>query len=368
MIGVDDMVHAGLKGIIAAESEISLVDGEKGQLVYRGEWAATLSKEKSFEEVVYFLWNRTLPDKKLLEEFSTRLIEARHLKPYQKEILAQLPENMDMMSVIRTVISSMADKDTTFPSTQQQGIRIVGLVPTIIAYRYRSLHGDPIVEPDASLSHVANFLYMLKGNVPAENHVRALSAYFILTMEHGLNASTFAARVIASTESDLVSAITGAIGAMKGPLHGGAPTGVIDLLDEIKRDGSADHVLRRKLENKEKLMGFGHRIYKTRDPRASALSDITSEFYDDEEFKLAHEVENKAVELLKELKPGRNLYANVEYYAAAILRSIELPTELFTPTFTAARCAGWIAHVFEQNENNSIIRPSSTYTGDIPAD
>ncbi|WP_270180660.1 citrate synthase/methylcitrate synthase [Alkalihalobacillus sp. CinArs1] len=360
------MVHAGLKGIVAAESEISLVDGERGQLVYRGEWASTLAKEKSFEEVVYFLWNGSFPSEKALKEFSTKLLEARYLKPYQKDILDRLPDSMDMMAVIRTVVSSMGNKADTFPSTEQEGIKIVGLIPTIISYRYRSLQGDPIIEPDASLSHVANFLYMLKGKTPDENHVKALSAYFVLTMEHGLNASTFTARVIASTESDLVSAIAGAIGAMKGPLHGGAPTGVIDLLEEIKKEGSAERVLKRKLENKEKLMGFGHRIYKTRDPRAAALSDITSNFYDDEEFKLAHEVENKAVELLKEHKPGRNLYANVEYYAAAILRSIELPTELFTPTFTAARCAGWVAHVYEQNQNNSIIRPSSTYTGEIP--
>lgn len=362
------MVHAGLKGIVAAESKISLVDGEKGQLVYRGEWAADLAKKKSYEEASYFLWNGSFPYGKQLEAFSSDLKKARLLTSYQKEILDLLPEEMDMMAVIRTILSSMGTKDYAFPATLDQGIRILGIVPTIIAYRYRKLIGKAPVEPKSTLSHVANYLYMLKGIAPEESHVKALTAYFILTMEHGLNASTFTARVISSTESDLVSAVNGAIGAMKGPLHGGAPTGVIDLLEEIKRDGDAERVLRRKIENKEKLMGFGHRVYKTKDPRAAALSDITSEFYDDEEFRLAHEVEDKAVELLQEYKPGRNLYANVEYYAAAILRSIELPTELFTPTFTASRCAGWIAHVYEQNENNRIIRPSSKYTGDIPAE
>ncbi|MCA0173278.1 citrate synthase/methylcitrate synthase [Bacillus sp. RAR_GA_16] len=360
------MIHAGLEGIVAADSKISLVDGENGLLVYRGEWAKQIAKEKSFEEATYFLWNGDFPNKDELDTFTAALKEARTLSPSQKEIINRLPENMEMMSVVRTVISSIGHQSYQFPATQEQGIQLLSIVPTIIAYRYRNQKGLPIIEPDGSLSHVGNYLYMLKGRKPQEHHVKALTAYFILTMEHGLNASTFTARVIASTESDLASSITGAIGAMKGPLHGGAPTGVIDLLDEIKQDGDVEKVLRQKLENREKLMGFGHRVYKTRDPRAAALSEITSDFYDDEEFQLAHEVEETAVRLLQEYKPDRKLYANVEYYAAAILRAIELPTELFTPTFTAARTAGWIAHVYEQNENNRIIRPSSVYSGSMP--
>ena len=360
------MIHAGLEGIVAADSKISLVDGENGWLVYRGEWAKQIAKEKSFEEAAYFLWNGVFPNTKQLTAFTSALGVARALSTSQKEIINRLPDNMEMMSVVRTVLSSIGNQSFQFPATQEQGIQLLSIVPTIIAYRYRTQKGLPIIEPDLSLSHVGNYLYMLTGKQPQDNHVKALTAYFILTMEHGLNASTFTARVIASTESDLASAITGAIGAMKGPLHGGAPTGVIDLLDEIKRDGDVEKVLRQKLENREKLMGFGHRVYKTRDPRAAALSEITSDFYDDEEFQLAHEVEETAVRLLQEYKPDRKLYANVEYYAAAILRAIELPTELFTPTFTAARTAGWIAHVYEQNENNRIIRPSSIYSGNMP--
>ncbi|MFK3960256.1 citrate synthase [Guptibacillus hwajinpoensis] len=360
------MIHAGLEGIIAADSKISLVDGENGLLVYRGHWAKEIAKEKSFEEAAYFLWNGSFPTENQLTTFTSALGEARHLSPNQKEIINRLPGKMEMMSVIRTVLSSMGDHSYQFPATQEQGIYLLSIVPTIIAYRYRTQNGLSQIDPDVTLSHVGNYLYMLTGERPQENHIKALTAYFILTMEHGLNASTFTARVISSTESDLASAITGAIGAMKGPLHGGAPTGVIDLFEEIKRDGDAEKVLRRKLENREKLMGFGHRVYKTRDPRAAALSEITSDFYDDAEFKLAHEVEETAVLLLQEYKPDRKLYANVEYYAAAILRAIELPTELFTPTFTAARTAGWIAHVYEQNENNRIIRPSSVYSGEMP--
>ena len=360
------MIHAGLEGIVAADSKISLVDGENGLLVYRGEWAKSIAKEKSFEEAAFFLWNGDFPDARQLEQFANDLAEARVLSKTQKEMIDRLPDKMEMMGVIRTILSSIGVSDFQFPATHKQGISLLGIVPTIIAYRYRSKKGLPFIEPEPSLSHVGNYLYMLSGEEANGNHIKALTAYFILTMEHGLNASTFTARVIASTESDLVSAITGAIGAMKGPLHGGAPTGVIDLLEEIKNEGNAEKVLRRKLENKEKLMGFGHRVYKTRDPRAAALSEITSSFNEDAEFKMAHEVEETAVRLLQEYKPDRKLYANVEYYAAAILRAIDLPTELFTPTFTAARTAGWIAHVYEQNENNRIIRPSSVYSGKMP--
>ena len=360
------MIHAGLEGIVAADSKISLVDGKNGLLVYRGEWAKKIAKERSFEEAAYFLWNGAYPNAKELERFTTSLSEARSLTKVQKEIIDRLPDKMDMMAVIRTILSAKGHEKFSFPATHDQGINLLGIVPTIIAYRYRSQNDLPIIEPDMSLSHVGNYLFMLNGERAENHHVKALTAYFILTMEHGLNASTFTARVIASTESDLASAVTGAIGAMKGPLHGGAPTGVIDLLEEIKQDGDVEKVLRRKLDNKEKLMGFGHRVYKTKDPRAVALSEITSTFYDDEEFAMAHEVEQTAVRLLQEYKPDRNLYANVEYYAAAILRAIDLPTELFTPTFTAARCAGWIAHVYEQNENNRIIRPSSVYSGSMP--
>ncbi|WP_261132316.1 citrate synthase/methylcitrate synthase [Bacillus sp. Marseille-Q3570] len=361
------MIKEGLDGIVTAQSTISLVDGEKGLLVYRGYWAEEIAKTKSFEETTYLLWNQQLPTNQQLIDFKEKMKAQRSLTSTDETILNALPEDMDMMSVIRTILSSKGTMDFGWPSTIGQATRITSIIPTIIAYRHRSLQGLDPVEPDQKLDHVANYLYMLEGEGPKESHVKALTAYLILTMEHGMNASTFAARVISSTQSDLVSSITGAIGAMKGPLHGGAPSGVIDLLQNIGTADQAENHLRRLIEQGEKLMGFGHRVYKTQDPRARALKAITSELAEDDPwFDLANQVERIAIKLLEEYKPGRKLYTNVEFYAAAILKALALPTDLFTSTFTMSRVVGWIANVFEQNENNRIIRPSSLYIGRMP--
>ncbi|TLS36086.1 citrate synthase/methylcitrate synthase [Pseudalkalibacillus caeni] len=361
------MKTAGLEGVVAAISEISLVDGNKGHLVYRGHWAKDLAISYSFEEVAYLLWYGSLPNKTELHEFGEILKANRRLPDYIKTIIDNLPEKMELMSVLRTVVSAMGTEEYQWPSTTEQALSLTAVLPTVISYRYRRINGLSPIEPSDNLNHVANFLYMLKEEQPSQSHVKALSAYLILTMEHGMNASTFTARVIASTQSDLASAISGAIGAMKGPLHGGAPSGVIELLDEIGSKENAEDVLRRKLKGGERLMGFGHRVYKTQDPRAEALRTITAEFSEDDPwFSLANEVEDLAIELLNEYKPGRKLYTNVEFYAAAILKAIDLPTELFTSAFTSSRIIGWIANVLEQNENNRIIRPASEYSGPMP--
>jgi citrate synthase len=358
---------AGLEGVVAAETELSLVDGEKGDLVYCGYRAKELAQNYSFEEVAYLLWHGQLPSEKEFVNVQAEFRQLRSLPTYVENLLMSLSDDMDMMSVIRTVISALGTKNFQWPSTFQEAVKLTSAIPVIIAYRYRLLNNLPLLKPDSTLDHVANYLYMLKGEVPSEAHIKALTGYLILTMEHGMNASTFSARVISSTQSDLVSAVTGAIGAMKGPLHGGAPTGVIALLEGIGQKENAEKYLRSKLDNGERLMGFGHRVYKTEDPRAVSLRTITSELSgDDEWFELANDVEHLAIRLLDEYKPGRKLYTNVEFYAAAILRAVEIPKELFTATFTASRVVGWTAHVMEQNRNNRIIRPSSIYTGKMP--
>jgi citrate synthase len=361
----DEDMQKGLKGIIAAETAISHIDGDEGRLIYRGYEINELNKY-SFEEVAYLLWYGKFATNEELKHTKEELRKNRDLDHHFIEILNSLPTNMDMMSVLRTVISASGTSDFNWKPTISQAIKLTSIIPTIIAYRKRNTEGLPFIPPRQDLSHLENYLYMLNGVVPNPAQVKALQSYMILTLEHGMNASTFSARVTASTESDLVSAITSAIGTMKGPLHGGAPSGVIDLLNEIALVGDAERVIRKKLDQKEKLMGFGHRVYKTHDPRSIALKETLLELVgQDEWLDLAIEVEGIAVKLLEEYKPGRSLYTNVEFYAAAIMKSIHLDPSLFTPTFTASRIVGWSAHVLEQAEDNTIYRPQSTYVGKL---
>ncbi|MFJ7725193.1 citrate synthase/methylcitrate synthase [Neobacillus sp. NPDC097160] len=359
------MIQKGLKGIVAAETLISHIDGEKGQLFYRGYEIKEIAKSYSFEEAAYFLWFGHFPNADQLGTLKEELRCNRPLPENIKVIIDQLPLGMDLMSVIRTAISAEGGNgDYDWQPEVSQAIRLIALVPTIIAYRKSQVDGNVAVAPRNDLDHVENYLYMLNGNVPLAAHVEALETYMTLTLEHGMNASTFSARVTASTESDLVSAITSAVGTMKGPLHGGAPSGVIELLDEIAIVGDAEMVIREKVLRGEKLMGFGHRVYKTHDPRSVALKAKLIELIgEDEWLDLAMSVEDTAVRVLAELKPGRSLYTNVEFYAAAIMKAINMDVELFTPTFTASRIVGWTAHVIEQSENNTIYRPQSKYIG-----
>lgn len=275
-----------------------------------------------------------------------------------------------MMKVLQSIVAALSDAGelgTEWPPSPTQVERLTALMPTIIAYRHRALQGLSPIEPDRKLDHAANYLYMLTGTAPSEAHAKALTAYLILGMEHGMNASTFSARVTLSTQSDLCAAISAAIGAMKGSLHGGAPSEVISMLEEIGSKDKAEPWIRNLLEQGGRLMGFGHRIYKTKDPRAEALRIVTETLTGDtDSFDLALHVEQTAIRLLEEYKPGRRLYTNVEFFAAAIMTAIRLPADLFTPTFTAARTVGWTAHCLEQASVNRIYRPQSVYTGQMP--
>ncbi|MFV8830259.1 citrate synthase/methylcitrate synthase [Alkalihalobacterium sp. APHAB7] len=358
------MVNKGLKGVVAAETAISDIDGKEGKLIYRGYEIRNLTASHSFEEIAFLLWFGHLPTVTEIDKLNTEFIRNRYLTETMKAVMDHLPTNMDVMSVIRTVVSAEGTIDYGWKPTIAQAITLTAVMPTIIAHWYNKINGKACNEPLGTLSHVENYLYMLKGSRPLKAQVEALETYMILTLEHGMNASTFSARVTASTESDIVSAITSAIGTMKGPLHGGAPSGVIDLLNEIGTFEKAEDVIRKKLALGEKLMGFGHRVYKTHDPRAIALRKKLLELSgEDRWLDLAVHVEDVAVKLLNELKPGRDLYTNVEFYAAAIMKSIDLAPELFTPTFTASRVVGWGAHVLEQADDNTIFRPQSEYVG-----
>ncbi|WP_409303872.1 citrate synthase/methylcitrate synthase [Peribacillus sp. SCS-155] len=362
------VVQKGLKGVVAAETELSYIDGEKGILIYRGYEANKLATSRSFEEVAYLIWYGKLPSDVELASLKTKMASARILPGYIKTIIDVLPPQMGMMEAVRTAVSALGTHKFGWKPEVEQGIELTSQIASIIAYWHRKTNHLKPVEPDSTLSHVENYLYMLKGERPTPASLKALEAYMILTLEHGMNASTFSARVIASTESDMVSAITGAIGAMKGPLHGGAPTGIISMLDEIKTEDRAQEWLRNKLDRNERIMGFGHRVYKARDPRAQALSEIANTVNtDDHWLRLASFVEKQAIKLLEEYKPGRRLYTNVEFYAAAVMKAIDMEPELFTPTFTASRVVGWSAHVVEQSEDNTIYRPESSYSGLLPA-
>ncbi|MDR6998349.1 citrate synthase/methylcitrate synthase [Neobacillus niacini] len=358
------MFQKGLKNVVAAETAISLVDGEQGRLIYRGYNAKELALHYSFEEVAYLIWFGYLPGDQEKQIVSELLANNRYLPSYIYSLIQTLPLDMEIMSQVRTAISALGTKEFGWKPTIEQAIRLTAVIPVITAMIYRKVNGKEIVKPSKEMGHVENYLYMLTGERPSFAYTKALEAYMILTMEHGMNASTFTSRVVSSTESDIVSAVTGAIGAMKGPLHGGAPTGVIDMLNEIKDKETAETWIRQKLERKEYLMGFGHRVYKTRDPRAEALSEIVKQVgADDASLELASYVEQLAVQLLEEYKPGRKLNTNVEFYAAAVMKAIDMSPSLFTPTFTVSRMVGWTAHVIEQSLDNTIFRPEAKYIG-----
>ena len=359
------MVYKGLKGVVCTETALSDIDGERGHLIYRGYDAKDLAQNYSFEAIAHLLWYGHLPSEKELMNLKEKFKLAREFPQFLKTIINEISEELDMLSVIRTAVSAYPLLSYEKP-TIDDAIRLTSLIPAIIAYREAQLYEKIMPAVRQDLDHVAYYLYMIQGKEPDPSHVQALETYMILTMEHGLNASTFSARVTASTESDLSSAITSAIGTMKGPLHGGAPTGVIELLDECANANNIESLIRNKVLNGERLMGFGHRVYKTVDPRAEAIKQVlTKEKQNDDWFDLALKVEEIAIDVLEDLKPGRRLYTNVEYYAAAIMKELNIPSHLFTATFTASRIVGWTAHVIEQLEDNTIFRPKAKYIGPV---
>jgi citrate synthase len=356
----------GLEGVVAASTALSHVFGEEGRLVYRGYDIHELAGKASFEEVAYLLWQGRLPTRPDLSDLMRRLGEQRQLPPHVVDVIRALPATAVPMDALRTGVSALgaiAGEQFDADPDLDEAIALTAKFPGILAAFFRHRQGlDPVV-PQAGHNTAQTYLYQLFGREPDENHWRPLEVYLTLLADHGMNASTFTARVIASTGSDLCSAITGAIGALKGPLHGGAPSKVLDMLEAI---GSADNVdawLTHALDSGERLMGFGHRVYKAEDPRAEILRGMAREASTPEFFELSRRTEERALEMLHERKPDRRLYTNVEFYSAAVLSAVGLPGDMFTPTFAVSRVTGWTAHVLEQIANNRLIRPQSEFVG-----
>ncbi|HYO78452.1 MAG TPA: citrate synthase/methylcitrate synthase [Thermoanaerobaculia bacterium] len=350
-------MNNGLEGVVAAETRLSMVDGERGELVIGGYRVEELSNA-TFERAVSLLWG--------VAGFDGQL-KTMALPPHTTALLRSAAEaRVEVMDALRMAAATLHAEDDG-----EAARLLVGSCSTIVAAYWRLLQQREPLEPRADLGFAANYLYMLTGSVPHEELVRGLETYLNTVVDHGLNASTFAARVIASTGSDFVSAITGAIGALKGPLHGGAPGPALDMVFEIGDVTRAEEVLRRKIAGGERLMGFGHRVYKVRDPRAAVLAAAAARMFtragDMHLYDLARGVEQVALRLLEEHKPGRKLQTNVEFYTALLLHGLGLEVPLFTPTFAISRVAGWTAHCFEQRRVARIIRPQSVYVGAMPA-
>jgi citrate synthase len=355
------MVNSGLEGVVAATTALSDVDGERGELVIGGYRVGELAERATFEETTWLLWHGRLPVEAELDAFRGELAAERALPESTlgllRECAARAVDPMDALRIAAGTISLLSDRPAA----------IVARMPAIVAAFWRLRTGAGPIAPRRDLGHAANFLYMLSGDEPDPERVRGLETYLNTVVDHGLNASTFTARVITSTGSDLVSAVVGALGALKGPLHGGAPGPALDMVFEIGEASRAEDVLGRKIRSGEKLMGFGHRVYKVRDPRADVLAAAAERLYtragDMSIYRLARAVEATALRLLEEYKPGRRLQTNVEFYTALLLHGLGLETALFTPVFAVSRASGWIAHAMEQRRANRIIRPQSEYSG-----
>ena len=355
------MATTGLDGTIAATTRLSLVDGERGELVIAGFPLRELAAHAAFEETTWLLWHGDLPSAGQLERFRQELAARRSLPPVTVDLLRECARSeTSPMDALRIAVG-------TISVTSEDAAAIVAKLPTIIAAFWRLRHGDEPLDPRADLAHAANFLYMLNGEAPHPERVRALETYLNTVVDHGLNASTFTCRVIVSTGSDLVSAVVGAVGALKGPLHGGAPGPALEMVFDIGDASRAEEVLRKRIEAGDRLMGFGHRVYKVRDPRAEVLGAAAERMYrlsgDMSLYTVARSVEVMAIRLLQEYKPGRRIQTNVEFYTALLLHGLGLHPALFTPVFAASRVSGWIAHAFEQRRDGRLIRPQSEYVG-----
>ena len=356
----------GLEHVVMGESRLTLVAGETGGLTYRGFDIEEVVAHASYEEVVYLLLKGDPPTRAEATALRADLAQRRGLPPAIAAVVTALPPTLPPLEALRTLVSALGDGSFGYPPTAAEGLDLVAKAPTLLAAYVRHAQELPPVAPRPELGHVANYLWMLSGEEPNPERARALEAYFLMLADHGMNASTFALRVVLSTNADLISAATAALAALKGPLHGGAPSKVSDMLDAVGRPEAAAAWVAAALARKERLMGFGHRAYKTEDPRAKILKRIAGEVANPERLALAHAVEREAIEALQKSRPGLRLYTNVEFYGAVVLEAAGLDRGLFTPTFALARTAGWAAHALEQAADNRLIRPEVAYLGPAP--
>jgi citrate synthase len=360
------VIGKGLEGIVAANSGICWIDGDAGVLSYRGIDIHELAEHSTFEECTFLLWNGFLPNKSALHEFESHLTAARQLDPRIVDMLRSFPTSATPMEVLRTAVSALSfydadEKDNSHDANVRKAYNLTAQIAMIVAIYDRIRKGKEIVEPDRTLSHAGNFLWMLNGEKPSATATRTLDIALILHADHELNASTFAARVIAATLSDIHSAITGAIGALKGPLHGGANEGVMRMLLKIDKAG-ADPVeyVKGMLAAKQKVSGFGHRVYKTEDPRATHLRRMSEQLGKDAGQPKWYEM-SRAIEIY--INKEKKLNANVDFYSASTYATLGIDIDLYTPIFAVSRISGWAAHVIEQLDDNRLIRPRAEYIG-----
>jgi citrate synthase len=355
----------GLREVVAADTKISDIDGQQGTLSYVGYDIADLAEHALYEEVVHLLHHLELPNARELADLKKFLAASRELHPFQVELMRTLAEHTSPMSMLRTSTSAASafdpdGWDETPEAQLRKAKRLVAQTGTLIATYHRLRTGQQIVRPDPSLTHAQDVLWMLHGTEPSEEDARVLDTVFVLYADHTMNASTFTARIVASTLADMFSAITAAIGTLKGPLHGGANEESMKSFEEVGKPANAEAYVRARLERHEKIFGFGHAVYKTYDPRAKALKRLAAESADragkHELFEIAEAIEETTME-------QKGLYPNVDFYAAVVFHVLGVPTDLMTPMFAAARMAGWTAHVREQYGDNRVIRPGSRYVG-----
>lgn len=356
-------INKGLAGIVAFSTTKSFIDGQTGDLIYAGYHIDTLAENATFEEVCFLLWNDRLPNQEELDELHNKLRSERQLPEPVIEYIKNTRKDAEPMAVLRTAVSMLADFQDDSNDTNH-AIAVTAQIPTIIAAFDRVRNGKEVVPPLDEGSTAFNFLYMLNGEKPGQAAEKTMNLCLVLHAEHGMNASTFTCRTICATESDMFSAVTGAIGALKGPLHGGANTAVMNMLLNLKEKGeNADPVkfTKEKLNKKEKMMGFGHRVYKTFDPRAVHLRKMSKELSEETGHEYLYEWSEAMVKTMKEEK---NIDPNVDFFSASVYYSIGIQPDLYTCIFTMSRISGWTAHFFEQKANNRLIRPRALYVGE----
>lgn len=357
--------QTGLRDAVVGDTSLSSINGQKGELIYRGIDIHELARSSTFEEVTYLLWFSALPSRANLDVFRRKLNERRALPERLLAVLRDIPSDGTPMDALRTAVSALGlfdpnVNDMSREAQLEKALRLTALFPSILAAYYRISKGQEPIAPHSSLDTAANFLYMFTGTVPDEQAARVLDVSLILHADHGMNASTFASIVTASTLSDMYSAITSAIGALKGPLHGGANEGVIHNLLDIGTLDNVDAWVKRKFDAHEKIMGFGHAVYKAYDPRATELKRIAKEVG-------AKAGSTKWVEMTERMEQAvwaaKQLYPNVDLYSASVYYTLGIPTPYFTPVFAISRVSGWTAHVMEQYADNKLLRPRANYVG-----
>lgn len=366
------MSSKGLAGVTAADSSLSRVDGEKGELIYRGYDIMDLGEKASFEEVVYLLWNGELPTKTQLETFKAALVAKRALPTAVLESMTTFPRAAHPMAVLRTIVSGMglvdpSADDISLEAAKKKSLLLTAVMPTIIAAWENIRNGRSPVAPRNDLGHAANFLHMLNGQEPNPDAVKALDAYLVMLADHGFNASTFACRVTTGTLADVYSAITSGIGTLKGASHGGANQAAMEQFIDAAQRGDVTAWFNAARASGKRMMGIGHRVYKVEDPRAKILRPLAEKLASSsgqgQWFDIASQIERLA--RADDYFIERNLYANVDYYSAVVLYMIDIPVDQFTPLFAMSRIAGWTAHVLEQLADNRLIRPKANYVGPV---